>query len=287
MGISGRKHRFLRMSVATGLMLTICAVGATPHMELHAIDIASAATTAHADSIRLPLYSGTGKERYATIVYGPSTSQYVKSGSARFVVQADVDKVTSWYLTAMPLHGYRLQSSTPNGGRDALGPLLEFVSKRNSGLDVTIDFRSLVRHPRDLVIEYTVSDITTPPRSPDSLISSDVKKVEIQYQPASTSGATPVIQRTFSDPSVVSTLVHAVNALPVDIRDALYDTSMYQGGATLRFVDSAGHVQVVKVEMGVNRVVVGSTAPLFDVQNHVWQLVSADMGFAPYPPRNS
>ncbi|GMA62058.1 hypothetical protein NZD89_20195 [Alicyclobacillus fastidiosus] len=284
MKFEGTKNRFRRMSAAAGFFLAVAGAAPVVQMVPSCIAIADAATVSDTQSLRLPLYPGAGKQSYTTIVYGPSTSQYLKAGSARFVVRAELNKVKSWYLASMPEHGYRLQSSNPNG-QDGQSVELDFVAKHDSGLDVTLDFRNLQNKPKDTVIYYTVTDATIPPRSKASLLSSDVKKVEIQYEPASTSGPSPTIQRTVSESHLVMALVHAVNALPVDIRDVLYDTNMYYGGATLRFVDSAGHVIEVKVEMGTNRVVVGNTPPLFDIQNHVWQLVSKDMGFAPYPPR--
>ena len=284
MRFSGRKNKFTGVWVRFALAVSMAGLG----MQTVSIMPAMAAQQSTASqSIRLPLYPHAGKEPYATIAYGEPGSQNLKAGSARYVVRANLDQVKSWYLTKMPLSGYRLDSNQigPNG----YGRQLSFVAKHNAGLTVTLILRRLPRQPKDTVIYYDVTDMTEPAKSAASTVPSDATKVFVEYVPAtvpSTSGVNEpaAIDKTVTNFRVISALVRAVNQLPVDIRTQV-GNPMYQGGATLRFVTRSGEVTVVKVEMGVNRVVVGKTPPLFDLQNSVWQLVSKDMGEAPYPAR--
>ncbi|MCL6547974.1 MAG: hypothetical protein K6T30_03590 [Alicyclobacillus sp.] len=233
--------------------------------------------------MQLPLYPMPRHSRLATIVYGPTASPYLRAGSARFVVSVRLREVKSWYLAKMPSDGFRLLGvHSARGGQSAE---LDFGATRDAGLTVVLNLRSLASKPRDTVIEYTVTDADVPARPKASLVPADVTSVTVAYQPASTSQALPVVHKTFTQQAVVAALVRAVNDLPVDIRSEVYDSNLYQGGAVLRFADTRGRAVDVRVEMSSNRVIVGNTAPLFDIQNHVWILVSKDMGFAPYPPR--
>lgn len=234
-------------------------------------------------SVRLPIYpgaapAGTGPE---TTVNTLGTA-YLRAGSARFVVRANLKAVRSWYTTEMTRHGFVVDNAKGSLAPGAGRAQDLYTAKADSGLIAELDFSRLAANPNKMVIEYWVTDAVNPPRPQASFVPTDVKQAVVRYQPVSLHAPNPWITKRIVTQQELAALTRSINALPVDTRTAVTNESSLYGGVTLRFVSGGGRGTTVVVDFQRNQVRVNGGPTLFDAPNTVWTTISADMGYRPY-----
>lgn len=224
-------------------------------------------------AISLPLYPKAmpagGKPGTPSLL---PRSPYVKAGVVEYVAPVDRKGAEAWYRQKLGETGYKEFMS---GSHETFGVLtstsIGFEAPEDSNLRVLLDFeqagsgRTLVRYGGML--------IAVPARPAESLIASDVVKVEITYHPPDHQ---PTQTRTLTASTEIAGLVTRINALRRDTRGA-HGGFLYAGQrAELAFVSQDGTMKLISVDPSNGSVVVERTV-LLDDQGGVWKAVSALM----------